>query len=128
LVLGLPIAVLLVITGPGGLYRAPLLNRVSAGSSMRSARPPLHHPLVALIPLTRLIVALDRHVAAIVPLSIAAIPFYARVAESRPARGRSRPDRGNPGDGRAPHNIVFKVLIPEALPASSAASPSPSWP
>ena len=117
LVLGLPIAVLLVVTGPGGLVQAPLLNRVSGWIVNAFRSTPFIILLVALIPLTRLIVGTSiGTVAAIVPLSIAAIPFYARVAEV----ALREVDRGLieavQAMGGRRHNIVFKVLIPEALP------------
>jgi D-methionine transport system permease protein len=117
LVIGLPIAVLLVVTGPGGLVQAPLLNRVSGWIVNAFRSTPFIILLVALIPLTRLIVGTSiGTVAAIVPLSIAAIPFYARVAEV----ALREVDRGLieavQAMGGRRHNIVFKVLIPEALP------------
>ncbi|HWA43545.1 MAG TPA: methionine ABC transporter permease [Hypericibacter adhaerens] len=117
LVIGLPIAVLLVVTGPGGLVRAPLLNRFSGWVVNGFRSTPFIILLVALIPVTRLIVGTSiGTVAAIVPLSIAAIPFYARVAEvalREVDRGLVEAVQAMGGHRR---DIVFKVLIPEALP------------
>ncbi len=117
LVLGLPLGVLLVVTSAGGLVPAPGLNRV-AGAVVNAFRStPFIILLVALIPFTRLIAGTSiGTTAAIVPLSIAAIPFYARIAEA----SLREVDRGlieaAQAMGAHRRHIVFKVLVPEALP------------
>ena len=80
---GLPLAVLLIVTSPGGLAPMPAVARV-LGLLIDAVRAvPFMILLVLLIPLTRLVIgtALGTS-AAIVPLSIAAIPYYARIAEA----------------------------------------------
>ena len=73
--------------------------------------------LVAVIPFTRLVVGSSiGTAAAVVPLTIAAAPFIARLVETRAARSRSRPDRSRPAMGATTRQIVFKVLLPESLP------------
>jgi D-methionine transport system permease protein len=72
---------------------------------------------VALLPLTRLLVGTTIGVwAAIVPLSIAAIPFFARVAEV----SLREVDRGlieaAQAMGAQRRHIIWHVLLPEALP------------
>jgi len=74
--------------------------------------------MVAIIPLTRLLVGTSIGTqAAIVPLSIGAIPFAARVVESS-MRGV---DRGVVEAalvmGASPLEVLFKVMFPEALPS-----------
>ena len=82
LALGLPLALLLVATDRGGIWERPAFNR-ALGAVVNAVRSvPFIILLVAVIPLTRLIVGTSIGVAAaIVPLSIAAIPYYARIAE-----------------------------------------------
>ena len=80
--LGIPLALVLVTTTRGGIFERRALNR-AVGSLVNGFRStPFIILLVALLPLTRLLVGTTIGVwAAIVPLSIAAIPFFARVAE-----------------------------------------------
>jgi len=107
-ILGLPLGVLLVITDRKGLIAAPTLNQI-LGSIVNIARS---------LPFTRLLVGTSIGVtAAIVPLSLAAIPFFARVAET----GLREVDRGlveaSQAMGCSTWQIILKVLIPEALPS-----------
>src|SRR3546814_3409289 len=83
LLLGLPLGVLLVVTDRGGLVPALSLNRVTGAVVNGFRSLPFIILLVALIPFTRLVAGTSiGTTAAIVPLSIAAIPFYARIAEA----------------------------------------------
>lgn len=114
---GIPLAVLLVFSAPGGLVPAPRLNRILAAAVNGFRATPFIVLLVALLPLTRLITGTTIGVwAAIVPLSISATPFFARIAEV----SLREVDRGlieaaqAMGCGR--WHIVRHVLLPEALP------------
>jgi D-methionine transport system permease protein len=74
--------------------------------------------MILLIPLTRLIIKTSiGPTAAIIPLSIAAAPFIARVVES----ALSEVDRGvltaAKAMGSTNFQMIYKVLIPEAMPA-----------
>ena len=117
-VLGLPLGVLLVATDSRGLTPAPALNQV-VGAIVNAARSlPFIILLVAVIPFTRLVAGTSiGATAAIVPLTLAAIPFFARVAET----SLREVDRGlveaAEAMGCAPGQIIVKVLIPEALPS-----------
>lgn len=116
-VLGLPLGVLLIITERNGLTPAPLFNAI-LGAVVNAARSlPFIILLVLVIPFTRLVAGTTiGATAAIVPLSLAAIPFFARVAES----ALREVDRGLVeaalAMGCTPGQIIRKVLIPEALP------------
>jgi D-methionine transport system permease protein len=118
IVLGLPLGVLLVATDSRGLTPAPVLNQV-VGVIVNAARSlPFIILLVAVIPFTRLVTGTSiGATAAIVPLTLAAIPFFARVAET----SLREVDRGlveaAQAMGCAPGQIIVKVLIPEALPS-----------
>lgn len=116
--LGLPLGVLLVITDEKGLSRSPVINQ-TLGFIVNIARSlPFIILLVVVIPFTRLVAGTTiGATAAIVPLSLAAIPFFARVAES----GLREVDRGlveaAQAMGCSNGQIILKVLIPEAMPS-----------
>ncbi|MGI2033872.1 methionine ABC transporter permease [Rhizobium panacihumi] len=117
LVVGLPLGLALVATARGGIAENLWLNGV-LGSVINALRSiPFIILLVALIPLTRLIVGTSLGTtAAIVPLSIAAIPYYARIAEvslREVDKGLIEAVRAMGGNRWA---IIRDVLIPEALP------------
>lgn len=117
-VLGLPLGVLLVATDRDGLTPRPALNQ-TLGAVVNAARSlPFIILMVVVIPFTRLIVGTTiGATAAIVPLALAAIPFFARITES----SLREVDRGlveaAQAMGCTPGQTVWKVLIPEALPS-----------
>lgn len=117
LVAGLPLGLALVLTSRGGMAENLWVNRV-IGAVVNGFRSlPFIILLVALIPLTRLIVGTSIGTgAAIVPLAIAAIPYYARIAEV----SLREVDRGLIDAVRAMggnrFTIIREVLVPEALP------------
>ncbi len=82
LAVGLPLAVVLVATDRAGILPAVTFNRL-LGTVVTGFRSiPFIILLVALIPLTRLIVGTSIGTeAAIMPLAIAATPCFARIAE-----------------------------------------------
>ena len=116
--IGLPIGVLLAATDNDGLLHIPGLNQV-LGTIVNIGRSlPFIILLVAIIPFTRLVVGTSIGTnAAIVPLTIAAIPFFGRVAET----SLREVDRGVVEAARSMGctnwQIILKVLIPEALPS-----------
>lgn len=117
LLAGIPLAVLLVLTSPGGILQAPRFNRV-AGSIVNAFRAtPFIVMLVALIPLTRLITGTTIGVwAAVVPLSISATPFLARIVEVSLREVDSGLIEAAQAMGCRRWHIVWHVLLPEALP------------
>ncbi len=121
LVVGLPLGLLLVVTERGGIARNLWVNR-TLGAVVNGFRSvPFIILLVALIPVTRFIVGTSIGTwAAIVPLSIAAIPYYARIAEvslREVDRGLVEAVRAMGGNR---WTIVREVLVPEALPGLAA--------
>ncbi|MBJ6986285.1 MULTISPECIES: methionine ABC transporter permease [unclassified Devosia] len=116
--IGLPLGVFLATSQKGELFAAPALNAI-LGLIVNAARStPFIILVVAIVPLTRLIAGTSiGTTAAIVPLTIAAAPFIARIIEGA-IRGV---DRGlieaARSMGASPLQIVQKVLLPEALPA-----------
>ncbi|WP_112542496.1 ABC transporter permease (plasmid) [Sinorhizobium sp. B11] len=117
LIAGLPLGLALVLTNRGGIAENAWVNRVLGGVINGFRSVPFIILLVALIPLTRLIVGTAIGTwAAIVPLAIAATPYYARIAEV----SLREVDRGLIDAVRAMGGnrwtIIREVLVPEALP------------
>ena len=78
--------------------------------------------VVAIVPLTRLIVGTSIGTrAAVVPLTIAAIPFIGRVVEAAIREVDQGLVEAARAFGASPLQIVRKVLLPEALPALTLA-------
>ena len=105
-IFGMALAILLVLTRSGGLAPMPQFYRV-LGAIVNAFRSfPFIILMIVLFPLTKLIVGTSiGTTAAIVPLTIGSAPFIARLLEAARSFGASRTQ------------IVFRVLIPEALPA-----------
>lgn len=114
---GVPLGVVLVSTGHGHIRENAVVNR-GLGAVVNAGRStPFIILLVAIIPFTRLIVGTSiGTAAAIVPLTIAAIPFVARLAEAALREVDPGLIEAAQSMGASPMQIVMKVLIPEALP------------
>ncbi|KAB0679101.1 methionine ABC transporter permease [Aureimonas leprariae] len=114
---GVPIAVFLVLSGPSGLVEAPRANRAVATLINGFRATPFIVLLVALLPLTRLVTGTTIGVwAAIVPLSISATPFFARIAEVSLREVDAGLVEAAQAMGCRRWHIVRHVLLPEALP------------
>lgn len=124
IVLGTLVGAALVFFSDPGLGRDWRINRILRIDQVLSAivnvgrSLPFLVLMVAIIPLTRLLVGTSIGTqAAIVPLSIGAIPFAARVVESS-MRGV---DRGVVEAalvmGASPLEVLFRVMFPESLPS-----------
>lgn len=115
--LGLPLGVFLATSGKGELFAAPWINRV-LGVIVNAARStPFIILVVAIIPFTRLIAGTSIGTnAAMVPLTVAATPFIARLIEAAIREVDQGLIEAARAFGASPLQIVLKVLIPEALP------------
>jgi D-methionine transport system permease protein len=117
LFIGLPLAVLLVTTAPGGIYEAARLNRVLGAVINMFRSTPFIILMVALIPFTRLVVGTTIGVwAAAVPLTVASAPFFARVSEVSLRNVDKGLIEAAQAMGCHRRDIVRHVLLPEALP------------
>ena len=114
---GIPLGVILYLTREHKLLENRLVNR-SVGAIVNAARSvPFIILLVAIIPLTRLIIGTSIGTsAAIVPLTLGAIPFVARIVEGAIAEVPSGVIEAAQSMGASPLQIVSKVLLPEAMP------------
>ncbi len=115
--LGLPLGVFLATSGKGELFAAPWVNRVLGVVVNATRSTPFIILVVAIIPFTRLIAGTSIGTnAAIVPLTIAATPFIARLIEGAIREVDQGLVEAARAFGATPLQIVLKVLIPEALP------------
>lgn len=115
---GAPLGILLAVTGKGDLLQRVGFNRVAGAIVNGTRSTPFIILVVAIIPFTRLVTGTSiGTAAAIVPLTVAATPFIARIVEA----AIREVDRGliEAADamGATPLQIIVKVLVPEALPA-----------
>ena len=121
LLLGLPLGIVLFITGPysqGGLVEKPVLNKV-LGKIINILRSfPFIILMIVLIPFTRVLVGKSYGtMATVVPLSIAAAPFVARIIENSLKEVDPGVVQAARSMGSTNKQIIFKVLLPEAMPS-----------
>jgi D-methionine transport system permease protein len=117
LLLGLPLGVALVVFDRDGLRPLPALKSalgfiVNVGRSL-----PFIVLMIAIIPFTRLVVGTTIGTAAfVVPLTVGAVPFYARLVETALREVGKDVVQAAQAMGASRTAIVRKVLLPEALP------------
>ena len=117
-VIGLPTGVILFITRPNQILENKTLNRVTAILVNIFRSIPFIILIVWMIPFTRALVGTSIGVrAALVPLSIGAAPFIARMVENSLLEIPNGLIEAARALGAKPLQIVTKVLLPEALPA-----------
>lgn len=117
LLIGFPIGILLTVTKEGNILESPKLNKVLDFiiNTLRSF--PFIILMILLFPFSRIIVGTTiGSTAAIVPLSISAAPFVARMIEG----ALNEVDKGlieaSSSMGANNWTIIFKVMIPETMP------------
>lgn len=115
--LGLPIALVLVNSSEQGIAPSFLTN-LSLGWSVNIVRAiPFLILMVAIIPATRMIVGTSYGVwAAVIPLTLAATPFFARIAEVSLREVDPGLIEAAQAIGCNRTQIIRHVLLPEALP------------
>ncbi|KQB05662.1 methionine ABC transporter permease [Vibrio metoecus] len=115
--LGIPLGVILHTTKKDGLLENLPLNRILGAIVNVGRSVPFLVLMVAIIPVTKLIVGtFIGTTAAIVPLTIGAIPFVARLIESSLLEVPTGLVEAAQSMGATPLQIIRKVLLPEALP------------
>jgi D-methionine transport system permease protein len=116
-VIGIPLGVYLRLTDRGGVLENRRANQV-VGTLVNAVRStPFIILLVAVIPFTRLLTGSSiGTAAAIVPLTLAAGPFVARLVETALREVDHGLIEAAQAMGATTRQIVFKVLLPEALP------------
>lgn len=115
--LGIPLGVLLHTTAKGQILACPAFNR-ALGAVVNAIRSiPFVILMVAIIPLTRLIVGTSiGTTAAMVPLVLASVPFIGRQVETSLREIPEGIVEAAQAMGATPMQIVTRVLLPEAMP------------
>ena len=116
--IGVPLGVLLHVTSKGEILDAPMLNR-TVGAVVNAVRSiPFIILMVAIIPLTRLIVgSAIGTTAAMVPLVIASVPFIGRQVETSLREVPHGLIEAALSMGATPMQIISRVLLPESMPS-----------
>lgn len=115
--LGVPLGVILVITSRGHILQNDVVNKVLGAIVNATRSIPFIILMVAIIPFTRLVAGTSiGTTAACVPLTLAAIPFLARLVETAIKEVNSGVIEAAQSMGATPLQIIWKVLLPEALP------------
>lgn len=115
-VFGLPMGILLYLTKKNGVLPMPVFNAILALVINAVRSVPFIILLVAIIPFTRFIVGTSiGTAAAIVPLTIAAAPFVARLVETALREVDGGLVEAAQSMGATTWQIIYKVLIPESL-------------
>lgn len=117
-ILGIPLGVLIYITGTDGICRNRIINFI-AGVLINIVRSvPFLILVVAIIPFTRMVVGTSiGSTATIVPLVVAATPFVARMVESSLREVDEGVEEAAKAMGASRMQIILKVLLPEARPS-----------
>lgn len=116
--LGLPTGILLFLTRKNQILEQPVLNRTLSVLVNIFRSIPFIILIVWMIPFTKTLVGTSIGVsAALVPLSIGAAPFIARLVENSLLGLPSGLIEAARALGATPLQIVYKVLLPEALPS-----------
>ena len=115
--LGVPLGVFLRLTDDGGVLENGPVNKLVGWLVNAVRSTPFIILLVAIIPFTRLITGSSiGTAAAVVPLTIAAAPFVARLVEAALREVDHGLVEAAQAMGATTSQIVWKVLLPEALP------------
>lgn len=117
--IGLPLGVILVVGEQGGIRPLPAWLMRSLNVVINLLRSvPFLILMVMVFPLSRLIVGTSiGTVATIVPLTVAAAPFVARLVEGSLREADQGIIEAAQAMGCTTFQIVWKVLLPEALPS-----------
>ncbi|MFH8977308.1 methionine ABC transporter permease [Streptomyces sp. NPDC017890] len=122
-VAGLPLGVLLVLSDRGGLLQNVVVNKVIGQIVNIGRSMPFIILMVALMSFTRWITGTTiGSEAAIVPLAIGGIPFFARLVETAVREVDGGLVEAVQAMGGNTWTIVRKVLVPEALPSLIAST------
>ena len=114
--IGIPLGIILTVTRNGHILPNAFINSVLGVIVNATRSTPFIILMVAIIPLTRMLVGSSiGTTAAIVPLTISAAPFIARVIESSLLEIDHGVIEAAQSMGASPMQIIYKVLLPESL-------------
>lgn len=116
--IGIPLGILVVVTAPRSIRPNPPVYQFLSSVINIGRSVPFIILLVAILPLTRLIVGTSIGPnAMIVPLSVSAIPFVARMIEQSIVEVEGGLIEMGQAMGATSAQIIFKILLPESLPS-----------
>ena len=117
-VLGLPLGVALIVTGPHGIRPNKVVNQILDWIVNIGRSIPFIILMVAIMPFTKLVVGTKIGVrGAIVPLVVSAAPFIARMVETSLAEVDAGVVEAAQSMGASTFQIIWKVYLPEAKPS-----------
>lgn len=116
-IIGVPLGVLLHTTAKNQILECGVINKI-LGAAVNAVRSiPFVILMVAIIPLTRLLVGSSiGTTAAMVPLVLASVPFIGRQVETSLREIPEGIVEAAQAMGATPMQIITKVLLPEAMP------------
>ena len=118
IIIGFPLGILLVITEKGSIWEKTLLNKALGGIINVLRSIPFIILMILAFPLAKFIVGRKiGTTATIIPLSIAAIPFVARLMEGSIREIDKGIIESSLSMGASVFQIIRRVLIPESLPS-----------
>ena len=118
IVVGLLCGIGLFVTSEDQFLHQTFFNRIFSTIINILRSVPFIILMISIIPLTRLLVGTSIGTnAALVPLTLAAIPFFARISESSFNEIPKGLIEAAIAMGANYRHIIFKVLIPEAAPS-----------
>jgi D-methionine transport system permease protein len=115
---GVPLGILLFVSEKGQILENNIINTVFSWIVNVFRSIPFVILLIVLLPFTRFLVGKAiGTTAAIVPLSIAAIPFVGRITETALREVPKGVVEAAQSMGASPYQIITRVLVPEGLPS-----------
>lgn len=121
IMIGIPLAIVLSITAPNGLYPHAWINHLLGGCVNAIRSIPYIILVVLLMPVTRLLVGSSiGTIAAIIPLSLAGSLLVARIVEDALRTIPTELVEVGLAMGASKKQIIIKILLSEALPSITA--------
>lgn len=116
--IGIPLGILLVVTEKNNILSCPIVNRPLSFIINIIRSIPFIILMVAIIPFTRILAGTSiGTTATIIPLTLAAIPYIARMVETSIREIPFGLIEAAQSMGATPLQIIYKVLLPESLPS-----------
>jgi D-methionine transport system permease protein len=123
ILIGLPLGVVLFLTGPGQVWASRIGNGVAALIVNLLRSVPFIILLIVMIPVTVLLVGTSLGViGAIPPLVVGAAPFFARLVETALREVDRNTVEAVQAMGATTRDLVLRALLPEAVPGIVAAA------
>ena len=120
--IGLPLGALLSATGPNKFLENKYIYAPLHFITRTTRSIPYIVFMIAIIPFTRLVAgSVEGSIAAVIPLTLASIPYFAQLTEKAISKAPAGLIEASLAIGASPLQIIYKVLIPEALPNIIAA-------